>query len=114
MVVSIKNIGAGVSRENVRALFEEFGKIAYIDFAREQVDGFVRFDEEGAAEKAVKAMQEKKPSLGGQENEVALVTGEDEKAYWTKLAETRAQRTSKKHGRSGGKGGRGGKAQRRR
>lgn len=114
MVVSIKNIGAGVSRENIRAVFEEFGKVAYIDFAREQVDGFVRFDEEGAAEKAAKALQEKKPTLGDQENEVTLLTGDEEKAYWTKLNEDRAQRTSsKKHGRTGGgRGGRGAKARR--
>lgn len=63
------------------------------------LQGYVRFDEEGGAKKALEEMEQSKGQLCGVLPQLRVLEGEEEKSYWSKLA---AQGHSRK--KQGGRG----------
>ncbi|KAL9275404.1 La protein 1-like protein [Drosera capensis] len=105
---SCKNDPNVVLREDLKALFEKFGTVKYVDFTMGAESGFIRYEEPEAAQKsrAVAVLSD----VGGLivKNYIAvleLVTGEAEKEYWKFRESTQHNkgRGSKHH--KGGKRG---------
>ncbi|KAL9250467.1 La protein 1-like protein [Drosera capensis] len=103
-----KNDANVVLREDLKAIFEKFGTVKYVDFTMGAESGFIRFEEPEAAQKsrAVAVLSD----VGGLivKNYIAVlepVTGEAEKEYWKFRESTQHNkgRGSKHH--KGGKRG---------
>nr|KYP65184.1 La protein isogeny [Cajanus cajan] len=102
-----------VSREDLKAVFVEFGTVKYIDFRIGEESGYIRFEETEAAQKArAAAVISEKGGLVVKNYIATLepVTGEAEKEYWGLLRGNQGKHRDfkSKHGR-GGRHGRGGK-----
>ena len=62
------------------------------------MQGYVRFDEEGGAKKALDEMEKSKSQLCGVEAQLRVLKGEEEESYWSKLAATQGRGKKKKQG----------------
>eukprot|EP00179_Madagascaria_erythrocladioides_P013448 CAMPEP_0198368494 /NCGR_PEP_ID=MMETSP1450-20131203/155729_1 /TAXON_ID=753684 ORGANISM="Madagascaria erythrocladiodes, Strain CCMP3234" /NCGR_SAMPLE_ID=MMETSP1450 /ASSEMBLY_ACC=CAM_ASM_001115 /LENGTH=198 /DNA_ID=CAMNT_0044076001 /DNA_START=1 /DNA_END=597 /DNA_ORIENTATION=+ len=82
LVLRVEGIGPGVTREDVKELLENYGTVDWIDYSRDEADGYVRFGAEGCAVEAVSKLTEKKSELGGKVPEWSLLAGEQEEQYW--------------------------------
>jgi len=82
LVLKFEGIGPGVSREDLREIYGEFGVVAWVDFSRDEADGFIRFAELGSAEKALAQLKENKKEIGGKVPEMSVLQGEPEKEFW--------------------------------
>lgn len=108
-VIHFKNVEEGLPREDVKAIFQPHQNIEWIDFKRGDTEGYIRFEEENTAQKAIDAVKEAndgKIMLKEKELEVRVLEGEDAENYWKMTEELRSQ--SKRSNR-GGRGGRGGR-----
>ncbi|GAU21202.1 hypothetical protein TSUD_11190 [Trifolium subterraneum] len=110
---SFKSNSDVVLREDLKAVFQKFGDVKYIDFNMGDDSGFIRFDEPQAAEKARTAAALSENAGLVVKNFIAIldpVTGEAEKEYWSKLRGKQDQRRESFSNRGrGGRHGRGGK-----
>lgn len=117
-VVHFKNVGEQTSREDLKSLFGEHENIAWVDFARGDTEGFVRFSKEGGAQRAIDALKEAndgKILIRDVETTLRVLEGEEEKNYWLKAKEDREVAKQKKGKKfKGGSGGRGGRLERKR
>eukprot|EP00056_Hartaetosiga_gracilis_P005254 m.82805 g.82805 ORF g.82805 m.82805 type:complete len:167 (+) comp12102_c0_seq4:545-1045(+) len=95
------------SREDLKAAFEEFGDIAWVDFSRGEPSGHIRFRQSGCAEKAAAAFAESKKEVVGNVLELKVLEGEDELDYWIATERERAAARNKKRDFSKRRGGRG-------
>ncbi|XP_074276517.1 la protein 1 [Silene latifolia] len=93
-----------VIREDLKALFEKFGTVKYIDFKMGEESGYIRFDEPEASQKAraVAVLNDE----GGLvvKNFIAIlepVSGDAEKEYWSQI-----QGNQKSYKGNRGRGGR--------
>ncbi|EEF45909.1 la protein 1 [Ricinus communis] len=96
-----------VMREDLKAIFEKFGTVKYIDFKIGEESGYVRFEQPEAAQKARAAAVLAKDGGLAVKNFIAIlepVTGEAEKEYWSLL-----RGNQEKHRGNMGNRGRGGK-----
>jgi len=108
-VLHFKGCSTETSREDLKALFGEHEPIEWVDFDRGETQGYVRFVNEGAAQKAldaVKAANDEKVIIKETECETKVIEGIEEKNYWI-LANEEKKRA--KNNRYGGRGGRGGR-----
>eukprot|EP00055_Hartaetosiga_balthica_P018779 m.135348 g.135348 ORF g.135348 m.135348 type:complete len:340 (+) comp9930_c0_seq1:101-1120(+) len=111
-VVKFSGTAEECSREDLKAAFDEFGDIAWVDFSRGEPNGYIRYRQEGCAEKAVAALTESKKEVCGKVLELSVLEGEDEVNYWIDTDKKRqAIRNQKRDNskRRGGRGGRGGR-----
>ncbi|XP_023002329.1 la protein 1-like [Cucurbita maxima] len=103
-----------VSREDLKAIFQKFGSIKYIDFKMGEESGYIRFDEPEAAQKARAAAVLADQGGLAVKNFIATlepVSGEAEKEYWRALrsSQEKHHRDYKGNRGRGGKFNRGGK-----
>ncbi|XP_057304678.1 lupus La protein homolog B-like [Hydractinia symbiolongicarpus] len=102
-----KNVGEGTSREDLKTLFGEHEKIAWVDFNRGETEGFVRFHDEGAAQKAidaVKAASDGKIMINGVESTLRVIEGEEEENYWKMVDEDMKKQRQNRGGRGRDRG----------
>jgi len=99
-ILQVTNIGDDVSREDIK---EQLGdlSVGFVDFNRGSHSGYVRFENDGDAQKAVEQWTEKKVELGGKAIEFSVLAGEEEQAYWKVIKD--AQKDKKKGGKGKGK-----------
>lgn len=101
-----------VLREDLKAVFERFGTVKYVDFKMGDESGYLRFEEAEAAQKARAAAVLAKEEGLVVKNFIATlepVTGEAEKEYWNQLRGQKERRFENKGNRGrGGKHYRGG------
>ena len=60
------------------------------------LQGYVRFDEEGGAKKALEEMEKSKNQLCGAEVQLRVLEGKEEESYWSKLAASQGHGRKKK------------------
>lgn len=97
-----------VMREDLKNIFEKFGTVRYVDFNMGAKSGYIRFDEQEAAQKARTAAFLSEDGGLVVKNFIATleaVTGEAEKEYWSFLRGNQDRYKSNRGGR-GGRGGR--------
>ncbi|PSS01185.1 La protein [Actinidia chinensis var. chinensis] len=96
-----------VLREDLKAVFQKYGTVKFIDFTMGADSGYIRFDEPEAAQKARAAGALAQEGGLVVKNYIAAldpVTGEAEKEYWSLL-----RGNQERHRESVGNRGRGGK-----
>jgi len=99
-VISFKDVGEQTSREDVKELFTE--ETGWIDFKIGDTEGFVRFNGENSAQKAletIKKDEDGKIKLRGVETTMRILDGDEEKEYWIKAEKERAKRKARKDDR---------------
>ncbi|KAF9615412.1 hypothetical protein IFM89_023073 [Coptis chinensis] len=102
-----------VMREDLKALFQRFGTVKYVDFSMGEDSGYIRFEEPEAAQKARAAAVLVEDGLTVKNYFATLeaVIGDAEKEYWGKLrgSQDRRRDGSKSSRGRGGRNFRGGK-----
>lgn len=109
-VIFFKNVEEGLPREEVKSVFQPHQEIEWIDFNKGDTQGYIRFVEEGAAQKAIDAVKEAndgKIKVKENEIEVKVLEGEEAENYWKMTEEERNRKKSNRFG-GGRRGGRGG------
>ncbi|KAM7274944.1 hypothetical protein ACFE04_016810 [Oxalis oulophora] len=94
-VATFKNDMNAVLREDIKAIFEKFGAVKYIDFNYGAESGFLRFDQPEAAQKARAAAVLSEEGGLAVKNFIATlepVTGDAEKEYWSNLRSSQDKR----------------------
>ncbi|CAK9312935.1 unnamed protein product [Citrullus colocynthis] len=112
--VKSKNNMNVVSREDLKAVFQKFGSVKFIDFKIGDESGYIRFEEPEAAQKArATALLAEQGGLAVKNFIATLepVSGEAEKEYWSLLRSNQEKhhRDFKGNRGRGGKFNRGGK-----
>jgi len=110
-VLHFKGCNTETMREDLKSVFGKNETIDWVDFERGETQGYIRFAEEGSAQKAldgVKAENEDKVIIKETECEARIIEGIEEKNYWILVNEEKKRAKSRFGGR-GGKGGRGGR-----
>ena len=113
-VISVKGMGATASREEIKEkLLVEGATIYFMLYNRGEPDGYVLFNEEGAAALVLTKFSAEgaaAPELGGAVPTLGTVEGEEAEAQWIAVAQKKA--ASEAHKAAGGSrrggGGRGG------
>jgi len=98
-VIHFKGAGEGTSREDLKALFGGTYDIKWVDFNRNDTEGFIQFKEEGTAQKAIDTLKEAnggKVMINGVEATLRVVEGEEETKYWEKSKKDRQTMRQKK------------------
>eukprot|EP00268_Persea_americana_P053708 TRINITY_DN6107_c0_g1_i1.p1 TRINITY_DN6107_c0_g1~~TRINITY_DN6107_c0_g1_i1.p1 ORF type:complete len:586 (-),score=159.82 TRINITY_DN6107_c0_g1_i1:276-2033(-) len=95
-----------VSWENLKQVFQRFGTVKFVDFKMGEESGYVRFEQQEDAQKALAAAGEGDLVVKDCIMCVELVTGDAERDYWTQLRGN-LERHHREHHR-GGYRGRGG------
>lgn len=114
-IMHFQNVPEGSFREDVKGVFQPHENVAWIDFNKGDTQGYIRFEDDNAAQKAIdaaKSANDGKIVVKETEIEVKVLEGEEEENYWTmaedeirkKKANPRPPRNSR-----GGRGGRGGR-----
>ncbi|CAK9867441.1 unnamed protein product [Sphagnum jensenii] len=103
-----------LSREAIKGALAKFGVIRYVDYAKGDTSGFVRFDQPEEAQKlraAAVMAPEGGLTIGNQLVTFEALEGEAEKDYWKKLRQGQGLKREYGGGRGGGgrRGGRGGR-----
>jgi len=91
LILQVKNIGPGTTREILKEIFGKYGKIGYIDFSQNQIEGCIRFSESGEAQTALDSILKEKIEIHGQVPELSLLEGEAEKLYYEKVKQFKSQ-----------------------
>lgn len=107
LILKFEGFGPDVTREDIRETFEPHGEVAWIDFARGDSEGHIRFTRENAATTACKHFTESKTEFGGKLPTFHVLEGEAEEAYWKHMWQKRDEKiqNSKKRRREHGRGG---------
>ncbi|XP_071941773.1 lupus La protein homolog [Antedon mediterranea] len=96
------------SREDLKEVFGEHGTVNWVDFVRGQTEGTIRFDDDVKAVEViekVKAANDGKIQVRGQDIAVRVLEGEEEKKHWVKVFEDKtASRLRMQAGRKGKRG----------
>ncbi|KAK9683721.1 hypothetical protein RND81_10G160600 [Saponaria officinalis] len=106
---SFKNNQDVVIREDLKAVFEKFGTVKYIDFKMGEESGYIRFEEPEASQKARAAAVLNEEGGLLVKNYIATlepVSGDAEKEYWSQIQGN--QKSYKGNRGRGGKFNRGG------
>ncbi|KAK3747310.1 hypothetical protein QZH41_016947, partial [Actinostola sp. cb2023] len=77
-VLHFKGVGEQTSREDLKELFSAHEEIEWVDFSREETEGYVRFANEGAAQRAIdaiKAANDGKICIRNVQSEVRVLEG---------------------------------------
>lgn len=105
-VLSFENVGEQTSREDLKELFGPHEEIAWVDFARGETKGHIRFTNEGGAQKAIDAVKDAndgKVVIRDVESTVRVLEGDEERDYWKKVNEDKEKLRSKNAGKRFGK-----------
>ncbi|XP_028417414.1 lupus La protein homolog B-like [Dendronephthya gigantea] len=90
-VIHFAGAGDQTTREDIKETFSlETYKVRWVDFSIGDKEGFIRYENDGDAEKALKAVLEKnenKVNLRGVETTLRVIEGDEEKGYWKKSKE---------------------------
>lgn len=108
-IMHFKNVPEGSFREDVKSLFQPHENVAWIDFNKGDTQGYIRFEEDGAAQKAidaVKSANDDKIMVKENELEVRVLEGEEEENYW-KMAEEEINKKKQQPKNRPFRGGRG-------
>jgi len=92
ILLSVKNIGEGVTREVFKELLGVFGEVAFVDFKQNDTEGVIRFATPEGAKKAIEGLTEKKVKIGDKIPELAILTEPEEEIYFKKVKEQQQQR----------------------
>jgi len=84
-IMTFKGVGEKLTRETLKELFGEYGNVAFVDFTSGASDGAIRFENAEVTKKAVEQMQATKKEIGGKVPEFAILSQDEEKAYWDKV-----------------------------
>ena len=102
-VIHFSGAGDQTSREDIKEIFNLEGyAVKWVNFSIGDKEGFVRYANDGDAEKAMKALLEKhenKVTLRDEETTLRVVEGDEEKDYWKKVREDMDSRRNKKGGK---------------
>ncbi|CAF0734195.1 unnamed protein product [Rotaria sordida] len=121
-VIHLAGMTANVTRELIKAKFNPFTKMPWIDFNKGDAEAWVRLNEANTAKdvlEKVLAAGQGKLMIDDKEVICRIVEGDEEVQFWKEANEKRAaQRTKKSErfggGKRGGRGGRGGHGKRNR
>lgn len=107
-ILHVKNIPGDSSRESLKELFDNYGKVKYSDFSKGQDEAFIRFSEENKAKEILETIKD----LKIKENvlELRVLEGEEEENYWKEIIRRLSESRNKsykggrkaKNGRKGG------------
>ncbi|EFA79127.1 Lupus La protein [Heterostelium album PN500] len=103
-ILSIKSIGTGLMREDLKATFSQYGEVEYVDFNNSNDFGSIRYKTAESAKRALEAMTTEKKELGGKLPELSILEGEEEQKEFEKIKEKKQAKSAR-----GGRGGRGGR-----
>ncbi|CAO2825918.1 unnamed protein product [Amaranthus hypochondriacus] len=101
-----------VIREDLKAVFQKFGTVKYIDFKMGETSGYIRFEEPEAAQKARAAAVLNEEGGLVIKNYIAVlepVSGNAEKEYWSQIQGNQGRFRDKGHRGRGAKFNRGGR-----
>jgi len=85
VIISIKGIEKGMTREAIKNIFTNFGvSPKYIDLMKEADYAYVRMETASDTQKAVTSMTEAKVAFGNQIPQLLILDGVDEEEYWKK------------------------------
>jgi len=100
-IVKFEGVGADVTREIVRELFQTFGGIEYIDFQQNQPKGCIRMESSDVAKKVIEELTKEPKELGGKVPTVTIMGEEEEKKYWDSVHQSKQnfQKKRKTHQR---------------
>jgi len=107
VVLSFSGIGPNQRREDLRAIFQNYGSCQFVDFQKDSSEGYVRFDKPEEVQKAIEEISEK-VEIGGKIPLVKALSGEEEENYWKTVTASKNNKKGK-GGRGRGRGGRGGR-----
>lgn len=99
IVIHMSGFSSDSSRESIRDLLEEHGKVNFIDYSRGDKEGWVRFDESVSAAEVLRKLREScegKIEMKGAELDCRVLEGDEEIAYWKKKFEAQAESRQKK------------------
>lgn len=106
-VIHIDGIGPGTQREDLKEVFGVFGDISWVDFSRDDVEGYVRFSEAGKGKEACEKFGETK--IKDVAPKVRALEGDEEKKFWIQTQKekmrVRALKSKKRRENSGGRRG---------
>jgi len=86
VIISIKGIEKGMTREAIKNIFTNFGvSPKYIDLMKEADYAYVRMETASDTQKAVTSMTEAKVAFGNQIPQLLILDGVDEEEYWKKI-----------------------------
>jgi len=109
-VLHFKGCSTETLREDFKELFGAHEPIEWVDFDKGDTQGYIRFENEGGAQKAldaVKAANENKVVVKDVECETKVVEGIEEKNYWILANEEKKRARNNRNNRNGRGGGRG-------
>uniref|UniRef100_T1IUN2 Uncharacterized protein n=1 Tax=Strigamia maritima TaxID=126957 RepID=T1IUN2_STRMM len=126
-ILHLDGFKGDTSREDIKEVFDDHAKVAWVDFSRGDSEAWIRFQEEGMAAIALEKAKESndgKIEVKNIEITTRLVEGDEEVEYWNKIKDLMQKFKGRKNPRHGqnsrgrGKGGRygrdGGQSKRRR
>lgn len=105
-VLHFEGGGEQTSREDIKELFGPHEDIAWVDFSKGETEGYVRFNQEGGAQRAidaVKAANDGNVILRDVKAAVKVLEGDEEKEYWKKVNQERDKARSKSAGKRAGR-----------
>lgn len=110
MVFHFKNAD-GLRREDIKRYFNEYEPVSWIDFNQGENQGFLRFKQEGGAQRALDAAkaaggEEQKIVIKEKELETRVIEGEEEENFWKMAAIDDQKRLNSSSQRRNQKGGR--------
>jgi len=86
VIISIKGIEKGMTREAIKNIFTNFGvSPKYIDLMKDADYAHVRMETASDTQKAVTSMTEAKVAFGNQIPQLLILDGVDEEEYWKKI-----------------------------
>lgn len=112
-VLNIEGIPKGTKREDVKAFFQKFGSVEWVDFESGDGKGRVRFTGKDEAKSALEKAKEEKDGkimIGESEVECRVLEGDEELDHWEGIQKARqdrlmSHRDKNKKRRGGGGGG---------
>ncbi|XP_065888705.1 la protein homolog [Dysidea avara] len=94
-IMKFVGCGGNTSREQLKELFSKYATVLWIDFNRGETEGFIRFQEEDGARRAVDGAtgdaEDGKVLLQGVESVLSVAEGDEEKAFYTRMEENKAK-----------------------
>jgi len=118
-ILKISNLAEGTVERDLRTFWNKFARVAWVDLTEDKSGAFVRFEEEGTAQKAWDAARTANPAEGDDSSIVMekstvkfdrILEGEEEETFWKGIWTIRAERRAnmqQARGRGGGRSNRG-------
>lgn len=82
-ILHVKNLPSDASRESLKELFDNYGRVKYSDYSKGQTEGFIRFTEENKAKEVFETVRDLK--IKDNVLELRVLDGEEEQDYWKEI-----------------------------